>query len=130
MKTKASKDNQNVSSNVSELQNLVRLLKSGIEKIVNCSKNLDLMLGGQKPYLDKTRLRFGKEDDEQSSKKSLNLIPACIYYFKKGHTSEKCFSRRKAEKQKVKKTKMLTNPKGPKKMWVLKEKIFADATMF
>ena len=105
MKTKASEDNQNVSSNISELQNLVKLLKSYLEKMVYSSKNLDLMLGGQKLYLDKTGLGFGKEDDEQSSKKSLNLIPACIYCFKKGHTTEKCISRRKGKRQKVKRTK-------------------------
>ena len=49
MKTKASKVNQNVSSNVSELQNLVKLLKFDLEKMVNGSKNLELMLGDQKP---------------------------------------------------------------------------------
>ena len=68
MKTKAFEDNQNVSDHISELQNLVRLLKYDLEKMVNSSKNLDLMLGGQKPYLDKIGLGFGKEDDEQSSK--------------------------------------------------------------
>ena len=78
------------------------------------------MLGGQKPYLDKTGLGFEKEDDERSSKASQNQIPACIYCFKKGHTSEKCFSRRKAKKQEVKRPKKIANPRGPKKIWVLK----------
>ena len=32
--------------------------------MVNGSKNLDLMLGGEKPYLNKTSLGFEKEDDE------------------------------------------------------------------
>ena len=48
-----------------------------------------MMLGGQKPYLDKIGLGFEKEDDMKSSKESQNQIPACIYCFKKGHTSEK-----------------------------------------
>ena len=80
------------------------------------------MLGGQKPYLDKTGLGFEKVDDEQSSKDSLYQILACIYCFKKGHSSERCFFRRIA-KQKVKKPKNSTNKKGPKKIWVPKVKI-------
>ena len=62
-----------------------------------------MMLGGQKPYLDKIGLGFEKEDDMKSSKESQNQIPACICCLKMGHTSKKCFSRRKAKKQKVKK---------------------------
>ena len=84
--------------------------------MVNGSKNLDLMLRGQKPYLDKTRLGFEKEDDERSSKVSQNQIPACIYYFRKQHTYEKCFSKRKVKKQNVERPKKTTNPKGPKKI--------------
>ena len=57
-----------------------------------------MMLGGQKPYLDKTGLGFEKEDDEKSSKESQNEIPTCIYYFKKGHTFENCSLIRKAKK--------------------------------
>ena len=48
-----------------------------------------MILGGQKLYLDKTGLGFEKEDDMKSSKESQNQILACIYCFKKGHTSEK-----------------------------------------
>ena len=95
--------------------------------MVNGSKNLDMMLGGQKPYLDKTRLDFEKESDKKSSKESQNNIPTCIYCFKKGHTFEKCFSRKKAENQKVKRPKKTTNPKGPKKIQVPKVKIVSDA---
>ena len=90
---------------VSELQKTVKLLKSNLEKMVNGSKNLDMMLGGQKPYLDKTGLGFEKEDDEKSSKESQKEIPTCIYCFKKGHTFENCFPIRKAKKQKVKRPK-------------------------
>ena len=95
--------------------------------MINGSKNLDMMLGGQRPYLDKTRLGFEKEEDEKSSKESYNKIPACIYRFKKGHTSKRCFSRRKAKRQKMKNLQKKTNPKGPKKMWVPKVKIVSDA---
>ena len=107
LKTKASEINRNTSSDVSDLQNLVKLLKSDLEKIVNGSKNLDLMLGGQKPYLNKIRLGY---EEEVSSKDSQHKIPTFIYCFKKGHSYEKCFSRRKA-KQKVEKPKKSTNTK-------------------
>ena len=83
------------------------------------------MLRGQKPYLDKTGLGYEGEVNEKSSKDSQFIIPTCIYYCKRGHSFEKCFSRRKA-KQKVKNTKNLTNAKGPEKMWVFKVKITSD----
>ena len=95
--------------------------------MVDGFKNLDMMLGSRKPYLDKTGLGFEKEDDVLSSKESQNHIPTCIYYFKKGYTSEKCFSRKKAKNQKGKRPKMLTNPKGPKKIWVPKARNVSDA---
>ena len=38
--------------------------------MVNGSRNLDLMLGSQRPYFDKTGLGFENEDDEKSSKNS------------------------------------------------------------
>ena len=51
----------------------------------------------------------------------------CLKSFnKKGHSSKRCFSRRKA-KQKVKKPKNSTNTKGPKKIWVSKVKISSNA---
>ena len=53
--------------------------------MVNGSKNLDLILGSQRPYFDTMGLGFEKEDDEKSFKDSQNKIPTCIYYFKKGH---------------------------------------------
>ena len=53
------------------------------------------MLGSQRPYFDKMRLRFEKEVDEKSSKDSQTKIPTCIYYFKEGHSFERCFSRMK-----------------------------------
>ena len=84
------------------------------------------MLGGQKPYLDKMGLRYVEEANEISSNDSQPKIPAYIYYFKRGHSSEICFSRRKA-KQKVKKSKTLTNTKGPKKIWVPKVKMASGA---
>ena len=95
--------------------------------MVNGSKNLDMMLGAQKPYLDQNGLGFEKENNEKSSKEFQNNIPACIYCFNRGHMSEKWFSRRKAKKQKVKKSKKTTNPKGPKKIQVPKVKIVSDA---
>ena len=67
------------------------------------------MHGGQRPYLDKTGLGFEKEEDEKSSKESQNKIFTCIYYFKKGYTSKRCFSRKKAKRQKVKNLQKKTN---------------------
>ena len=128
LKTKVSEISQKTSSNVFELHNLVKLLKSDIDKMVNGSKNIDLMLGGQKPYLDKTGLGYVKEVNEESSKDSQHKIPACIYYFKWGHSSEKYFSRMKA-KRKVKKPNKSTNTKRSKKIWVPKVKITSDAGM-
>ena len=89
--------------------------------MVNGSKYLDLMLGSQKPYLNKIGLGFEKGDDEPSSKDFSYQIPACIYYFKKGHYSERCFSKRKA-KQKVKKPKNFTNTKDLRRYGYLKLK--------
>ena len=97
--------------------------------MVNGSKNLDLMLGSQRPYFDKTGLGYEKEQDEKLSKSSQSKVPICIYCFKKGHSSEKCFSRRKAKRQKVKKSKKATNLKGPKKIWVPEVKVASDASM-
>ena len=85
------------------------------------------MLSGQRPYLDKTRLIFEKEEDEKSSKASQNKIFTCIYCFKKGHTSKRCFSRKKPKGQNVKSLEKKTNPKRPKKIWVPKVKIIYDA---
>ena len=95
--------------------------------MVNGSKNLDLMPSSQRPYSDKTGLGFENEVDEKSSKDSQNKIPTCIYYFKKGRSSKKCFSRRKAKRQKVKRPKKATNLKGPKKIYVPKVKAVSDA---
>ena len=94
--------------------------------MVNSSKNLDLMLGSQRPYFDKTRLGFEKEDVKKLAKNSQSKIPTCIYCFKKEHSFEKCFSRREAKRQKVKKPKKITNPKGPKMIWIPKVKIVSD----
>ena len=77
--------------------------------MVNGSKNLDLKLGGQKPYLDKIRLGYMEEANESSSKDSQPFLHVYIAS-KGGHSSEKCFSRKKA-KQKVKKPKTSTNTK-------------------
>ena len=96
--------------------------------MVNGSKNLDLMLGSQKPDLDKTGLGFEEEVYEGSSKDSQHKIPGCIYCFKRGHSSKKCFFRTKA-RQRVKKPKKSTNTKGPKKIWVPKVKIASNAGM-
>ena len=61
LKTEDSKSPQNTSFDVFELQKIVKLLKSDLEKMVNGSKNLDLMLGSQRPYFDKTGLGYEKE---------------------------------------------------------------------
>ena len=87
------------------------------------------MLGGQRPYLDKTGRNFEKEEYQKSSKESQNKIFTCICCFKKGHTSKICFSRKKAKIQKVKNFQKKTNPKGPKKIWVPKVKIFSYASV-
>ena len=85
------------------------------------------MLGSQRPYFDKTGLGFEKEEDEKSSKESQNKISSCIYCFKKGHSSERCFSRRKAKRQNMRNSQKKTNPKGPKKIWVPKVNIVSVA---
>ena len=95
--------------------------------MVNGAKNLDLMLGSQRPYFDKTRLGFEKQEDKKASIDSQSKNFSCIYCFKKGHTSERCFSRRKAKRQKVKSPKKKTNPRGPKKIWVPKVKTISNA---
>ena len=46
--------------------------------MVNGSKNLDLMLGSQRLYFDKTGLGLEKEGDEKQYKNSQNKIPTCI----------------------------------------------------
>ena len=77
--------------------------------MVNCSKNLDLILGSQRPYFEKLGLGYEKEENAKSFKSSKSKVPLCIYYFKKSYSSEKCFSQRKAKKQKVKNHKKVTN---------------------
>ena len=84
MRNKVSETRQKASSDVSELHKTVKLLKLDLEKMVNGSKNLDMILGGQKPYLKKTGLGFEKESNKKSSKESQYNIPKCIYCFKKG----------------------------------------------
>ena len=93
MKTKVYEDNQNASTDISKLQNLVKLLKSDLERMVNGLKILNLILGSQKPYLDKTRLGYVEEENEISSKDPQSKSPTCIYCFKKGYSSGTCFSR-------------------------------------
>ena len=95
--------------------------------MMNGSKNLDLMLGSQRPFFEKSGLGYEKKENKDPPKSSQNKVPTCIYYFEKGHSSEKYFSRRKVKKQKMKNPKIVTNPKGPKKMWVLKVKLASDA---
>ena len=52
--------------------------------MVNSSKNLDLMLGSQRPYFKKSGLGYKKEENEKLSKSSQSKVPTCIYCFKKG----------------------------------------------
>ena len=88
--------------------------------MVNGSKNLDLMLGSQRPYFNMTGLGYKKEENEKLSKNPQSKVPTCIYFFKKGHSSEKCFLTRKAKRQKVKKPKRLQTQKDPKRYRYLK----------
>ena len=81
LRAEVSEASQKASSYVFELQTTIKLLKSNLEKMINDFKNLDMMLGGQRPYLDKIGLGFEKKEDEKSSKESHNKIPTCIYYF-------------------------------------------------
>ena len=83
--------------------------------MVNGSRNLDLMLKGQRSYFAKTGLGFEKEDNKKSPKNSQRKIPTRIYCFKKGHPSEECFCRRNVKRQKVKKSHKITNQKDPKR---------------
>ena len=98
LKTGVSEPTQNTLSDVSKLQKTVKLLKFDLENMVNGSKNLDLILGSQRPYFEKLGLGYEKKEDEDPPKSSKNRVPTYIYYFKKGHSSEKCFLRRQAKK--------------------------------
>ena len=84
LKTKVSESAQNTSSDVSELQKIVKLLKYDLEKMVKGSKNLELMLGSQRPYFEKSRLGYRKKKNEDPPKSSQNKVPICILLFKKG----------------------------------------------
>ena len=70
LKIEVSESAQNTSSDVSKLQRTVKFLKSNLEKMVNGSKNLDLMLGSQRSYVDKMGLGYEKEEDEKLAKNS------------------------------------------------------------
>ena len=63
--------------------------------MVNGSKNLELMLGSQRPYFHKTELGFEKEDDMKPAKNSQRKIPTFIYCFKKRHSFENAFLKEK-----------------------------------
>ena len=83
---------------------------SNFEKMMNCSNNLDFVLGSQRLYFEKSGLRYEKKENEKPSKSSQDKVLICFFYFKKGHSFEKCFSQRKAKKPKVKNPKKITNP--------------------
>ena len=85
------------------------------------------MFGSQRLYFEKSGLGYEKEKNGEPSKSSQSKVPICIYYFKKGHSSEKCFSLREAKKQKVKSPKKVTNQRGPKKIWVPKVKTISGS---
>ena len=68
--------------------------------MLNSFENLDLMLGGQRPYLDKVGLGYGKKYDEASIKNMLKIPKVCHFYFKYGYSSKEYFSTRKANKKK------------------------------
>ena len=70
LKAKVSESALKASSDVFILQKIVKLLKYDLEKMINGSKNLDLMLGSQRPYFEKSSLGYGKEENKESSKNS------------------------------------------------------------
>ena len=99
LKAEVSESAEKTSFGFYELQKIVKLLKFDIEKMVNSSKNLDLMLGNQRPCFEKSSLRYEKKENKEQFKNSQSEVPVCIYCFKKSHFSEKCFSLRKAKKE-------------------------------
>ena len=98
LKAKVFESAPKTSSNVSELQKIIKLLKYYLEKMVNGFKNIDLILGSQRPYFEKLGLGYEKEENEKASRSSQDNVPICIYCFKMGHSSEKYLSRRKTKK--------------------------------
>ena len=63
----------------------MKLLIYNLQKMVNGSKNLDLMLKGQRPYLDKTGLGYVEKYDEESVRILSKQPKVCHLYFKYGH---------------------------------------------
>ena len=70
MKIEISEFAQNTSSDIFELQKIVKLLRYDLEKMVNGSKNLDLMLGSQRPYFERSKLGNEKEENGKLPKSS------------------------------------------------------------
>ena len=73
-------------------------------KIVNSSKNLDLILSGQTPYLHKVSLDYVEKYDEESIRNMLEKPKFCHFFFKYGHSSKECFLIRKAIRKKKSKS--------------------------
>ena len=91
LETEAFEVAQKASSYAFELQKTVKFLKSDLEKMVNGSKNLGLMLGSQRPYVDKIGLGFEKEEDEKSSEDSQSKISSCILALRRNTLLKEAF---------------------------------------
>lgn len=116
------------------------LLLKDLERMVNGSKMLDLLLGGQKPYKDHTGLGYVPvfHEDTLIPPTDREPIPTCLFCFKHGHDREKCPLLKKGttskakggtwkgkpkktwKSQKPKPDAGKANKKGPKKVWVPK----------
>ena len=64
-----------------KLKKIIKLLTSNLDKMVNGTKNLDMMLGGQRPYPDKTSLDYVEIRAEESIKKALYKKPSWLLLF-------------------------------------------------
>ena len=65
--------------------------------MVNGNKDLDLMFGSQRPYFDKTRLWYEKEEDEKLSKSSQSKVPTCIYVLRTNTLLKNAFKKKRKE---------------------------------
>src|SRR5262249_55514828 len=77
----------------SELQKVSTLLRHNLEKMANGSKNLDLMLGGLRPYGEKSGLGFEEKVSENSAattSKQKRCKTFCRICCKRGHAYDKC----------------------------------------
>ena len=62
---------------VNELKKTIKLLTFDVERMVNESNYFDLILGGQKPYLDKADLGYIEKHDNYLFKFPFKLFEPC-----------------------------------------------------